>query len=102
MTAEARYLEADRAQVRWDVVDLESLLVSDHRARIAWAFVQGVELPAFYAPIKACEGEPGTATARSGGCAGALVVRDLGGGGLGPASRSAVPARRRVRGCARR
>ena len=59
MTAEARYLEVDRAQLRWDVVDLESLLVSDHQARFVWAFVQGVELSAFYAPIKARESEPG-------------------------------------------
>ena len=67
MTAKARYLEVDRAQLRWDVVDLESLLVSDHRARIVWAFVEGVELSAFYAPVKAREGEPGRPP-RSEGC----------------------------------
>ena len=36
MMGEARYLEADRSQLRWDMVDLESLLVSDHRARVVW------------------------------------------------------------------
>ena len=80
MTAKARYLEVDRAQLRWDVVDLESLLVSDHRARIVWAFVEGLELSAFCAPVKAREGERGRPP-RSAGCAGAVVVRDLGGGG---------------------
>jgi hypothetical protein len=29
VTAEVRYLEVDRAQLRWDVVDLESLSVSE-------------------------------------------------------------------------
>ena len=80
MTAKARYLEVDRAQLRWDVVDLESLLVSDHRARIVWTFVEGLELSAFCAPVKAREGERGRPP-RSAGCAGAVVVRDLGGGG---------------------
>ena len=56
MTAKARYLEVDRAQLRWDVVDLERLSVSDHRARIVWAFVEGLELSAFYPPVKAREG----------------------------------------------
>jgi hypothetical protein len=37
MSGEARYLEADRRQLQWDVIDLESLLPSDHRARVVWA-----------------------------------------------------------------
>ena len=44
MTGKARYLEAKRAQLRWDRVDLESQLASDHRARIVWAFVGAVGL----------------------------------------------------------
>jgi transposase len=59
MTTEARYLQADRAQLRWDMVDLESQLPSDHRARIVWAFVDGLELSALYAHIQARAGEPG-------------------------------------------
>src|SRR3954454_36399 len=59
MTSGARYQEADRAQLSWDMIDLESQLASDHRARIVWAFVSGLELSALYASIRAREGEPG-------------------------------------------
>jgi len=33
MADEARFIRADRSQARWDFVDLEALLPSDHRAR---------------------------------------------------------------------
>ncbi len=59
MTREARFLRADRQQTRWDFVDLEGLLPSDHRARIVVGFVEGLDLSALYAAIKAREGEPG-------------------------------------------
>lgn len=59
MAGEARYQEADRAQLRWDLVDLESQLGSEHRARIVWAFVAGLDLSELYACIRAREGEPG-------------------------------------------
>jgi transposase len=59
MAGEARYLEADRAQLRWDMVDLESQLPLEHRARIVWAFVEALNLSGLYAQIRAREGEPG-------------------------------------------
>lgn len=59
MAGGARYQEADRAQLCWDMIDLESQLASDHRARIVWAFVSGLDLSALYASIRAREGEPG-------------------------------------------
>jgi len=59
MTREARFLRADRQQTRWDFVDLEGLLPNDHRARIVVGFVEGLDLSALYAAIKAREGEPG-------------------------------------------
>src|SRR5216683_4733950 len=59
MMGEARYLEADRSQLRWDMVDLESLLVSDHRARVVWRFARSLDLSELYARIRAREGEPG-------------------------------------------
>lgn len=59
MASEARFLRADRLQTRWDFVDLEALLPSDHRARIVMGFVEGLELSALYDAIKAREGEPG-------------------------------------------
>jgi len=59
MTGDARYLEADRGQLRWDMVDLESQLPSEHRARVVWGYVSGLDLSAFYARIGSREGEPG-------------------------------------------
>lgn len=59
MAGDARYLEADRAQLRWDMVDLESQLPLEHRARVVWAFVEGLDLSALYTQIRAREGEPG-------------------------------------------
>ena len=59
MTGEARVVRADRLQSRWDMVDLEGLLASDHRARIVWSFVESLDLSAFYEAIKSREGEAG-------------------------------------------
>src|ERR1700749_1933586 len=59
MTGKARYQEADRGQLRWDMVDLESQLASDHRARVVWAFVVGLDLSALYEAIGSREGEAG-------------------------------------------
>jgi transposase len=59
MGGDARYQEADRSQLRWDMIDLESLLPSEHRVRVVWAYVCSVDLSAFYARIRSREGEPG-------------------------------------------
>ena len=59
MAGDARYLEADRTQLRWDMVDLESQLPLEHRARVVMGFVEGLDLSALYARIRAREGEPG-------------------------------------------
>jgi transposase len=59
MAKEARFIGADRAQARWDFIDLEALLASDHRARIVMSFVESLDLSPLYAAIKAREGEPG-------------------------------------------
>lgn len=59
MTGEARFIRADRQQTRWDFVDLEALLPSDHRARIVMGFVEGLDLSALYEAIRARAGEPG-------------------------------------------
>src|ERR1700716_2263659 len=59
MTNEARFIRADRVQTRWDMIDLEALLPSDHRARVVWDFVERLDLSALYNAIKAREGEPG-------------------------------------------
>lgn len=59
MTGEARVIRADRSQTRWDFIDLDALLPSDHRARVVWRFVESLDLSALYEPIKSREGEAG-------------------------------------------
>ena len=56
---EARVVRADRAQLRWDLIDLEGLLGADHRARMVWAFVEGLNLDPLYDAIKSRTGEAG-------------------------------------------
>jgi transposase len=63
MSEGVRVIGPDRAQLRWDMVDLDSQLPDDHRARLVWAFVEGLELSEFYDRIKARDavaGRPAT------------------------------------------
>lgn len=55
----ARYETANRTQVELTPTDLEALLPPGHAARLVWRFVEGLDLTAFYAQIKAREGGPG-------------------------------------------
>jgi transposase len=41
------------------MLDLEALLPAEHRARVVWSFVDGLDLAALYERIRAREGEPG-------------------------------------------
>jgi transposase len=54
-----RYATAQRDQVELRPVDLESLLPPGHAARLVWRFVEGLDLSALYARIRAREGGPG-------------------------------------------
>ena len=45
--AEARYVEANRSQLSWDLVDLDGLLPADHRARLVWQFTGDLDLEPF-------------------------------------------------------
>ena len=54
MARDARFLRADRQQTRLEVIDLEGLLPSDHRARIVVSFVEQLDLSALYDAIKNC------------------------------------------------
>ena len=56
---DARVMRPDRAQTRWDYIDLEGLLTLDHRARVVWRFVEGLDLSELYDEIKSREGEAG-------------------------------------------
>ena len=63
MSKGVRVISPDRAQLRWDMVDLDSQLPDDHRARVVWAFVQGMDLGELYDRIKARDevaGRPAT------------------------------------------
>ncbi|MGH9188922.1 MAG: IS1182 family transposase [Acidimicrobiales bacterium] len=54
-----RLQRPQRNQITLRPSDLESLLPADHRARLVWAFVEGLDLAAFHARIKAVEGHSG-------------------------------------------
>lgn len=57
--ARPRVQRPNREQVELRAVDLEGLLPPDHRARLVWAFVEGLDLEPLYERIRAVEGEPG-------------------------------------------
>ena len=54
-----RLRRAERQQVVLHMASLDSLLPEDHRARLVWEFVQGLDLRALYEPIRAVEGRAG-------------------------------------------
>ncbi len=58
----ARVLRADRGQLRWDMVDLDSQLPLDHLARVIWAFCVTLDLKELYARIKARDDVAGRPT----------------------------------------
>src|SRR5688500_6961527 len=49
----------NRAQLELRSVDLDGLLPADHRARLVWDFVEGLDLAPVYAAIRAVEGSAG-------------------------------------------
>ena len=57
--APPRFETANRTQVELQPCDLETLLPPGHAARLVWRFVEGLDLKALYAAIKAREGGPG-------------------------------------------
>ena len=54
-----RLQRPNRTQLELRSVDLDGLLPADHRARLVWEFVAGLDLGPLYARIKATEGRPG-------------------------------------------
>lgn len=57
--ARPRLQRPQRDQITLRPSDLESLLPADHRARLVWAFVEGLDLSSFHARIRAVEGHSG-------------------------------------------
>src|SRR2546428_151766 len=54
-----RVQRPNREQLELRSVDLEGLLPPDHRARLVWEFVEGLDLAPLYAAIRAEEGGAG-------------------------------------------
>ena len=59
MSLGLRLLLPDRLQLRWDMIDLDSQLPPDHRARLVWGFVETLDLSEFYDRIKSRDDLPG-------------------------------------------
>jgi transposase len=59
---QARVLRPVRNQVEWVARDLDATLPEDHPARAIWAFLERLDLSAFYASIKSVIGRPGHPT----------------------------------------
>ena len=57
--AAPRYETAHRDQIELQPCDLETLLPPGHAARLVWRFVEGLDLSAFYATIRARAGRAG-------------------------------------------
>jgi transposase len=57
--ARPRLQRPQRDQITLRPSDLESLLPADHRARLVWAFVEGLDLAPLYQRIRAVVGHPG-------------------------------------------
>ena len=57
--ARPRLQRPQRDQITLRPSDLESLLPADHRARLVWAFVEGLDLAPLYERIRAVEGHSG-------------------------------------------
>src|SRR2546425_9126636 len=54
-----RVQRPNREQLELRSVDLDGLLPPDHRARLVWEFVEGLDLAPLYAAIRAVEGGAG-------------------------------------------
>jgi transposase len=57
--ARVRIQRPNRHQTLLRPTDLESLLPEDHRARVVWEFVSGLDLSPYYENIRAVEGRAG-------------------------------------------
>src|SRR5258706_1438003 len=81
MAGEARVVRPDRSQTRWDFIDLEGLLPSDHRARVVWGYVVILDLSGLYDAIKSREGESGRPAADPAVVLALWLYATVGGGG---------------------
>lgn len=54
-----RVKRPEREQIEWRPASLDQLIPADHRVRLVWAYVEGLELSALYGTIRAVEGHVG-------------------------------------------
>jgi transposase len=54
-----RFRKAERGQVALRAVSLDDLVAPDHRVRLVWAFVEGLDLSPLHAAVRAVEGHAG-------------------------------------------
>jgi transposase len=54
-----KYMPVDRAQLGWEILDLENLITADHPARIIWEVSGRLDLRGFEAESKSVEGSAG-------------------------------------------
>src|SRR5438094_5774995 len=94
MSTGVRVIGPDRTQLRWEMVDLDSQLPDDHRARLVWAFVEGLDLSEFYDRIKARDAVAGRPATDPQVVLAVWLYAILGGDRLGAGDRPTVPAAR--------
>lgn len=58
-----RLRRAERSQIEWRPFSLDQLVAEDHRVRLVWRFVEGLDLTSLLAAIKAVDGHAGHAAA---------------------------------------
>ena len=54
-----RLRHAERSQIEWRPFSLDQLVAEDHRVRLVWRFVEGLDLTPLLAAIKAVDGHAG-------------------------------------------
>src|SRR3990172_3690035 len=86
-----RVRQANRTQVLLRALDLEGMLPEDHRARVVWAYVEGLDLTPLYQEIQAGGGGGRGWRAGAGQRRGRLVPPPANAGGLPGRGRGAGP-----------
>lgn len=72
----ARYLRPNRDRLEWRMVDLDGSLPQDHRVRVVWGFVEGMDLSDFYARIRLSRAWGGSSGCGPCGFVGVVAFRD--------------------------
>jgi transposase len=54
-----RVQRPERKQIEWRAASLDQMIPSDHRVRMVWAYVEGLDLTPLYEKIRAVEGHAG-------------------------------------------